>query len=92
MCRQTLRSVESSITVRIAHARPWPGKVGDRRVLIVGYLVVLTVAWIISVLEAFMTYRYFVFRVRGKFFLDLSRFSLVYSKRALRWRHASRPA
>ena len=44
----------------------------------VGYLVVLTVAWIISVLEAFMTYRYFVFRVRGKFFLDLSRFSLVY--------------
>jgi hypothetical protein len=30
-----------SITVRIAHARPWPGKIGDRRLLIVGYLVVL---------------------------------------------------
>ena len=44
----------------------------------VGYLGVLTVAWVISVLEAFVTYRYFVFRVRGKFFLDLSRFSLVY--------------
>jgi hypothetical protein len=33
--------VESSIAVRIAHARPWPGKVGDRRVLILGYLLVL---------------------------------------------------
>jgi hypothetical protein len=33
--------VESPITVRIAHARPWPGKIGDRRFLIVGYLVVL---------------------------------------------------
>jgi hypothetical protein len=33
--------VESPITVRIAHARPWPGKVGDRRTLIAGYLVVL---------------------------------------------------
>jgi hypothetical protein len=33
--------VESSITVRIAHARPWPGEVGDRRSLIAGCLVVL---------------------------------------------------
>jgi hypothetical protein len=33
--------VESSVTVRIAHARPWPGDIGDRKVLIVGYLVVL---------------------------------------------------
>jgi hypothetical protein len=33
--------VESSVTVRIAHARPWPGKVGDRSTLIAGYLVVL---------------------------------------------------
>jgi hypothetical protein len=29
------------ITVRIAHARPWPGEVGDGRFLVVGYLVVL---------------------------------------------------
>ena len=40
----------------------------------VGYLVVLTLTWVI----AFMAYRYLVFRVRGSFFLDLSRFSLVY--------------
>jgi hypothetical protein len=33
--------VESPVTVRIAHARPWPGKVGDRKILIVGCLVVL---------------------------------------------------
>jgi hypothetical protein len=33
--------VERPITVRIAHARPWPGPVGDRRVIVVGYLVVL---------------------------------------------------
>jgi hypothetical protein len=33
--------VERPITVRIAHARPWPGAVGDRRVIVVGYLVVL---------------------------------------------------
>jgi putative flippase GtrA len=44
----------------------------------VGYLVVLTISWFIGVLEAFVLYRYFVFRVRGNFLLDLSRFSLVY--------------
>jgi hypothetical protein len=33
--------VESPITVRIAHARPWPGAVGDQRIIVVGYLVVL---------------------------------------------------
>jgi putative flippase GtrA len=44
----------------------------------VGYLVVLTLTWVIAVLAAFMAYRYLVFRVRGSFFLDLSRFSLVY--------------
>ncbi len=30
------------ITVRIAHARPWPGEVGDGKFLIAGFLVVLT--------------------------------------------------
>jgi hypothetical protein len=33
--------VENSIPVRIAHARPWPGEVDDRKALIVGHLVVL---------------------------------------------------
>jgi hypothetical protein len=33
--------VENPVTVRIAHARPWPGAVGDRRAIVVGYLVVL---------------------------------------------------
>jgi hypothetical protein len=33
--------VERPVTVRIAHARPWPGEVGDRRFRIEGYLVVL---------------------------------------------------
>jgi hypothetical protein len=33
--------VESAVTVRIEHATPWPGDVGDGKTLIVGYLVVL---------------------------------------------------
>jgi putative flippase GtrA len=44
----------------------------------VGYLVILTMSWVVGVLEAFIAYRYFVFRVRGSFLLDLGRFSLVY--------------
>jgi putative flippase GtrA len=45
----------------------------------VGYLVVLVVSWVINVLEAFLTYRFLVFRVRGQFILDLARFSSVYA-------------
>ena len=44
----------------------------------VGYLVVLPVSWVLNVLEAFLTYRFLVFRVRGHFLLDLARFSSVY--------------
>ncbi len=44
----------------------------------IGYLGVLTVSWVIAVFEAFLAYRYIVFRVRGNFLLDLARFSLVY--------------
>jgi putative flippase GtrA len=44
----------------------------------VGYLGVLTIAWILAVLEAFLGYRYIVFRVRGKFLIDLARFSVLY--------------
>lgn len=44
----------------------------------VGYITVLTAAWIIAVFVAFLGYRYLVFRVRGTFLRDLARFSLVY--------------
>jgi len=44
----------------------------------VHYLAVLTVAWIIGVLESFVAYRLIVFRVRGHVLLDLARFSSVY--------------
>lgn len=44
----------------------------------VGYLAVLVVAWVLNVLEAFLTYRFLVFRVRGHFLLDLARFASVY--------------
>jgi hypothetical protein len=33
--------VENAVTVRVEHATPWPGDVGDGKTLIVGYLVVL---------------------------------------------------
>jgi putative flippase GtrA len=45
----------------------------------VGYLVVLVISWVLNVLEAFLTYRFLVFRVNGQFFLDLARFSSVYA-------------
>lgn len=44
----------------------------------VHYMVLLVVAWIVNVLEAYIAYRFLVFRVRGHFFRDLARFSLVY--------------
>jgi putative flippase GtrA len=44
----------------------------------IGYIAILIITWILAVLEAFVLYRYVVFRVRGKVLLDLARFSLVY--------------
>lgn len=48
---------------------------GDR----VHYLVLLVVAHVVSVLNAFVAYRVFVFRVRGKVVRDLLRFWSVYA-------------
>ncbi len=44
----------------------------------IGYLGVVTLTWVIAVIEAFVAYRYLVFRVRGTVLLDLGRFSLLY--------------
>lgn len=48
--------------------------IGDR----VGYLVVLLLAHVIGVLEAFVVYRHGVFKVSGSVLLDLARFESVY--------------
>jgi putative flippase GtrA len=45
---------------------------------VAGYLVVLVVAHVLSVLCAFVLHRRLVFRVRGNVLLDLGRFELVY--------------
>ena len=45
---------------------------------VAGYLVVLVVAHILSVLCAFVMHRRLVFRVRGNVLLDLCRFELIY--------------
>ena len=42
------------------------------------YLVVVLVAWPIAVLNAYLGYRYVVFRSRGPILRELPRFSLVY--------------
>lgn len=42
------------------------------------YLVILVAAWVINVFEGYVAYRYLVFKVRGHFWRDLGRFSLVY--------------
>lgn len=44
----------------------------------IGYMGVLVLAQIVSVLCAFVLYRKFVFRVRGNVLRDLVRFSMVY--------------
>jgi putative flippase GtrA len=44
----------------------------------IGYLAVLVISWVLNILEAFLAYRFLVFRVQGHFFLDLARFSSVY--------------
>lgn len=42
------------------------------------YMVVLLLTHAIGTVNAFLTYRYIVFRVRGRFLRDLGRFVLVY--------------
>ena len=47
---------------------------GDR----LHYLVIVLIAWPIAVLNAYLGYRYLVFRSRGPILRELPRFSLVY--------------
>ena len=42
------------------------------------YLFILVIAWVPAVLNAYICYRYFVFRSRGSVWRELPRFSLVY--------------
>jgi len=42
------------------------------------YLFILVIAWFPAVLNAYLCYRYFVFRSRGSVWRELPRFSLVY--------------
>ena len=42
------------------------------------YLVIMLLAWPIAVLNAYLCYRYIVFRSRGPVLRELPRFSLVY--------------
>jgi len=44
----------------------------------INYLILLAIATVFAILNAFVCYRRFVFKVRGHFFRDLGRFSLVY--------------
>jgi putative flippase GtrA len=44
----------------------------------VNYLVILLLSWPIAVLNAYLGYRYIVFRSRGSLLRELPRFSLVY--------------
>jgi putative flippase GtrA len=48
---------------------------GDR----LHYLVIVVIAWPIAVLNAYLAYRYLVFRSRGPILRELPRFSLVYA-------------
>jgi putative flippase GtrA len=43
------------------------------------YLVIVLLSWPIAVLNAYLGYRYIVFRSRGPVFRELPRFSLVYA-------------
>lgn len=44
----------------------------------IGYMAVLVIAQFIGILNAYLCYRAFVFRVTGNWWLDLMRFSAVY--------------
>lgn len=45
---------------------------------VVPYMAILVIAQAVSTFVAYVLYRYLVFLVRGRFWLDLMRFSLVY--------------
>jgi len=44
----------------------------------IGYMAVLCIAQVVGILNAYLCYRAFVFRVEGTWWLDLLRFSTVY--------------
>jgi putative flippase GtrA len=44
----------------------------------VNYLIILVVSHTVSVVNAYLVYRFFVFRVQGRFVADGVRFALVY--------------
>jgi putative flippase GtrA len=44
----------------------------------VHYLILLAIAMVFAILNAYIGYRLFVFKVRGRWIRDLGRFSLVY--------------
>ena len=44
----------------------------------IGYMAVLVIAQIISIVNAYLCYRWLVFRVQGSWWLDFFRFSTVY--------------
>lgn len=46
---------------------------------VIPYMVVLLIAQVVSTFVAYVLYRYLVFKVRGHFWRDLLRFSLVYA-------------
>jgi putative flippase GtrA len=44
----------------------------------IGYMAVLVIAQVVSVINAYLGYRWLVFRVQGSWWLDFFRFSTVY--------------
>ncbi len=46
---------------------------------VISYMLVLLIAQVVSTFVAYVLYRSLVFRVRGRFWRDLVRFSLVYA-------------
>jgi putative flippase GtrA len=48
--------------------------VGD----VIGYMAVLVIAQVVGIINAYLTYRLLVFRVKGHWWLDFFRFSAVY--------------
>ena len=44
----------------------------------IGYMAVLVIAQVVSIINAYLCYRWLVFRVRGNWWLDFFRFSTVY--------------
>ena len=44
----------------------------------IGYMAVLVIAQVVSIINAYLCYRWLVFRVQGNWWLDFFRFSAVY--------------